>query len=129
MRSKEDREFRELGQLLDADPAVGSPDPLWPTVSAALGGRRSGWGRRFDPFVTIGVPAAVAAGLLLGVFGGAGMPGGPSGAAGSRDLLATGSEADAVAALVFAAEEGVTLGEIWWGSWGEEYAAEDGGTS
>ncbi len=122
MSANQDRERRELESLLDADPAEASPAPLWPAVSAALAGRRSRAGRRFDPFVAFGLPAAVAAGLLLGIFTGAGPDTAPN-------LAAADAGEETVAELAFAAEEGTTLGEIWWGTWNGESFPDEGGAS
>ncbi len=112
MMRPDDDSDRELSNLLDADPAAEPIRPMWPAVAGRVSRRSK---RRFDPFLAFGVPATMAAGLVLGVLTGAGDNGT--------------SARDEISILAFSGEEETTLDEIWWESWAEDESASEGGAS
>ena len=109
MREHDERSDRALADLLRADPAEPLSRSMWPGVAAALAARP----RRFDPMLVFGIPVSVAAGLFLGILTGGGAPAGST----SAD-----SEVASVSSPAFAAEEGSTLGELWWDAGSEDEA-------
>jgi hypothetical protein len=107
MRRTDEDLDRELSELLDVDPVRPVRASLWPAVARALERRR-----RRDPLLVFGIPATAAAGLLVGVLIG-GRPS-PQVAKSTAD-----GEDTSDAVPTFLAEEGETLGEFWWDTWGE----------